>query len=136
MPRYVILEHDWPTPHWDVLFEAGTVLRAWRVAAEPRCGIPLPAERNFDHRLMYLDYEGPLTGNRGRVTRWDVGTFDWIEDGGGCVVVEVCGDRLQGRLELTPDSLEACPTASARGAAESTRPASPENDPGTTGRPR
>lgn len=102
MPRYVILEHDWPVPHWDVLLEAGAVLRAWRVAVEPRCGAALPAERNFDHRLMYLEYEGPISGNRGSVTRWDVGTFDWVEDGGDRVVVEVCGDRLQGRLELTP----------------------------------
>jgi hypothetical protein len=127
MPRYVILEHDWPAPHWDVLFEAGAVLRAWRVAVEPRCGFPVPAEPNFDHRLMYLDYEGPISGNRGRVTRWDAGTFEWIEDAVDRMVVEVKGRRLHGRLKLS--------FPPGRGAAESTRPASPANDPGMTGRP-
>ncbi len=104
MPRYVILEHDWPTPHWDVLLEAGAVLRAWRVMDEPRCGVALPAASNFNHRLLYLDYEGPLTGNRGSVTRWDAGTFDWIADSGGHVVIDLCGSRLRGRLELAVQS--------------------------------
>jgi hypothetical protein len=74
--RFAILAHDWPTPHWDLLLEAGPVLKAWRLLAEPNVGSTAPAEPNFDHRLLYLDYEGPLSGDRGRVTRWDAGTYD------------------------------------------------------------
>lgn len=76
MPRFVILEHDWPTPHWDLLFEAGPVLKAWRLLAEPTAGRTVPAEPNFDHRLLYLDYEGPVSNNRGTVHRHDSGTYD------------------------------------------------------------
>ncbi|MDB5310872.1 MAG: hypothetical protein JWO38_5074 [Gemmataceae bacterium] len=100
MPRYVILEHDWPVPHWDLLLEAGGVLRAWRVLAEPVIGMVLPAESNFDHRLLYLDYEGPVSGGRGNVSRWDAGTFDWVEDGPEQVAVELRGERLVGLIQL------------------------------------
>ena len=67
MPRFVILSHDWPTPHWDFLLESGPVLRAWRLLEEPAPNRDVPAEANFDHRLLYLDYEGPLSGDRGSV---------------------------------------------------------------------
>jgi hypothetical protein len=100
MPRYVILAHDWPEPHWDFLLEAGGVLRAWRLLGEPRSGATVPAEPNFDHRLLYLDYEGPVSGGRGNVTRWDAGTFEWFEDGQERVVVGLKGGRLCGRTEL------------------------------------
>ncbi|HJZ58253.1 MAG TPA: DNA polymerase ligase N-terminal domain-containing protein [Gemmataceae bacterium] len=100
MPRFVILEHDWPTTHWDFLLEAGAVLRSWRLLGEPAVGRDVPAEPNFDHRLLYLDYEGPLSGDRGRVRRWDAGTFDWVEDGPERVVVELNGGRLRCRAEL------------------------------------
>lgn len=76
MPRYVILEHDWPMRHWDLLLEAGAVLRAWRLLEEPRTGAAIAAEANADHRLMYLEYEGKLSGNRGTVRRWDAGTYE------------------------------------------------------------
>ena len=38
---------------------------------------PVDAEASFDHRLVYLDYEGPVSGDRGRVRRVDAGTFAW-----------------------------------------------------------
>jgi len=100
MPRFVILEHNWPERHWDFLLEAGNVLRAWRLLEEPRQGRTIPAEANFDHRTLYLDYEGPLTGNRGSVTRWDGGTFDWIEEEPDRIAVELAGVKLTGRVTL------------------------------------
>lgn len=103
MPRFVILEHDWPTPHWDVLLEAGPVLRAWRLAAEPAPGRAVPAEPNADHRPFYLDYEGPVSGGRGTVRRWDAGAFEWIGDGPDGVEVELYG-RLTGRFRIAAGS--------------------------------
>jgi hypothetical protein len=96
MPRFVILEHDWPSPHWDLLLEAGDVLRAWRLLAEPAPGVEVPAEPNADHRPLYLDYEGPVGGNRGAVRRWDAGTFEWVEQSAGRVAVSLHGTRLNG----------------------------------------
>jgi hypothetical protein len=96
MPRYVILEHDWPSLHWDLLLEAGPVLRAWRLLAELTPERDVPAEANADHRLLYLDYEGPVSGERGAVTRWDAGTFDWLVDTPDRVVIALQGGRLRG----------------------------------------
>lgn len=100
MPRFVVLEHDWPTRHWDLLLEAGPVLRAWRLLAEPGAAVAVPAEPNADHRLLYLDHEGPVPGGRGRVARWDAGTFDWLAEAAGRVAVVLRGGRLSGAFEV------------------------------------
>lgn len=101
MPRFVILEHDWPTLHWDFLLESGPVLRAWRLLAEPGLGRIVPAEPNADHRLLYLDYEGPIGGDRGQVRQWDRGQFNWIADGEH-VEIDLQGARLTGRCRIEP----------------------------------
>jgi len=98
MSRFAILAHDWPEPHFDLLLEAGPVLRAWRLRGEPGAAA-VPAEPNADHRLLYLDYEGPVSGGRGTVTRWDAGTFDMFVEG-AVAVLELHGTRLTGRFEL------------------------------------
>jgi len=100
MSRFVILEHDWPTLHWDFLLEAGPVLRSWRLLAEPGMGKEVPAEPNVEHRLFYLDFEGSLSGGRGSVRRWDIGTFDWVKDERDCIVIDLHGARLVGTCTI------------------------------------
>jgi len=78
------------------MLEAGAVLRTWRLTDRPRPGCAVAAEPTFDHRLHYLDYEGPIGGGRGTVARWDSGTFIWMVNAGGRVLVELRGARLQG----------------------------------------
>jgi hypothetical protein len=98
MLRFAILEHDWPTLHWDLLLEADAVLRAWRLLEDPGEGRAVPAEANFDHRLMYLEYEGPITGDRGNVTRWDAGEYDWVSN--EPPTINLRGGKLRGRFEI------------------------------------
>jgi len=100
MPRFVILEHDWPALHWDFLLETGPVLRAWRLLAEPCPGREVPAKPNADHRLLYLDYEGPVSGERGSVRRWDAGTFEWVTNGPERIEVALHGGKLAGRAVI------------------------------------
>lgn len=100
MPRFAILEHDWPATHWDFLLEAGPVLRAWRLLAEPAAGRVVPAEANADHRLLYLDYEGPVSGDRGTVRRWDAGTFDWLADTPERIEIVLRGTKITGRCAI------------------------------------
>jgi hypothetical protein len=100
MARFVILEHDHPVLHWDLMLEAGPALRTWRLGAPPAPGQAVDAEASVDHRLLYLDYEGPVPGNRGRVLRWDHGTFAWARQDEGEWAVELCGGRLRGLLRL------------------------------------
>ena len=105
MPRFVILRHELPSGHarslhWDLLLESGTVLRAWALASEPLTSSETMAEQLPDHRLMYLDYEGPISGDRGTVTRWDAGDYQLQVEGPDQVVVQLCGGRLRGMLSL------------------------------------
>jgi len=105
MPRYVILEHDWPTLHWDLLLEAGGVLRAWRLLGSPESVSPIPAEANFDHRKLYLDYEGPISDGRGSVKSWDAGMFKWIQQLENETSLELTGRKLRGQAILTHDGI-------------------------------
>jgi hypothetical protein len=100
MPRFAILDHDHPFRHWDFLIEAGAVLRAWRLLAEPEPNRPISTELLPDHRPHYLDYEGPISGDRGRVVRWDGGTFDWELDGADEVRVRLVGGHIVGVVTL------------------------------------
>ncbi len=100
MPRFVILAHDHPNLHWDLMLETNNVLATWRLAQPPHAGdidaIGLP-----DHRLMYLDYEGPVSGNRGNVQRWDVGTYiDEADSRPDLRSYFVEGARIRGHVKL------------------------------------
>ena len=70
MPRFVVLEHAWNGTHWDFLLEDGPALRAWALDAPIVRGQTQPARSLPDHRLVYLEYEGPISGDRGVVRRW------------------------------------------------------------------
>jgi DNA polymerase Ligase (LigD) len=103
MPRFVILEHDHPHLHWDLMLEVGDSLRTWRLPSPPQPGHVVPIEPIGDHRLAYLDYEGPVSANRGSVHRWDQGTFALVGDALRPLAVDLHGQRIQGRLELFED---------------------------------
>jgi len=100
MPRFVILEHDHPLLHWDLMLESGLALRSWRLDAPPQPGKAIAATAVFDHRLHYLDYEGPISGGRGRVVRWERGTFTGQVQGEQSILVHLEGERLRGVLRL------------------------------------
>jgi hypothetical protein len=100
MPRFVILEHDHPQLHWDFMLEIGPVLRTWRLAEAPRSSREILATAIHDHRPFYLDYEGALSGNRGRVVRWDAGTYDELTSAEDDLQVRLQGTRLNGIVKL------------------------------------
>jgi hypothetical protein len=100
--RYVILEHDHPVLHWDLMLEAGEVLQTWRLAAPPAPGVAIEAIALGDHRLAYLDYEGPVSGNRGFVKRWDIGKFTDTTDSSIDVRhLLLSGQRVSGEVQLS-----------------------------------
>jgi hypothetical protein len=100
MPRFAILAHDHPAPHWDLFLEAGPVLRSWRILSPFSPGGAVAAEPTADHRLLYLDYEGPVSGGRGTVTRLDSGSFSVDADSPDRLVVRLEGSRFVGTLTI------------------------------------
>jgi hypothetical protein len=80
--RYVVLHHsDINEPHYDLMIETapGSDLATWRVSHWPP-GVndaftPLPP-----HRKDYLEYEGAVSGNRGKVLRVASGIHQILEN--------------------------------------------------------
>ncbi len=100
MPRFVLLTHDHPVWHWDLMLEDNGLLRTWRLDDDPRSIVPLGATPLPDHRLLYLEYEGPVSNQRGTVTRWDRGDYEVIQETTDVFVVQLRGERIQGRAFL------------------------------------
>ena len=113
MQQYVILRHDHPELHWDLMLEEGAVLKTWRLPQPPEIdpasdetSLDLIAEALPDHRLVYLEYEGPVSGDRGEVSRWDWGTFTLLERSEDQLVALLTGEELAGRLTLKKQDSE------------------------------
>ena len=114
MPRFVILHHEMPLgderpSHWDFMLQWGDVLKTWALQEPPEAGKTTGATALDDHRAAYLDYEGPVSGGRGSVTRWDAGTYQLVRQSEEELVVTLAGARLSGRVTLArasdnPDS--------------------------------
>lgn len=107
MRQFVILRHDHPQLHWDLMLEEESVLKTWRLNEPPaidptsdESSIDLVAEALPDHRLVYLDYEGPVSGDRGEVLQWDRGTFSLLERSDDSIVALLTGEELAGRVTL------------------------------------
>ena len=64
---------------------------------EPIPGRSIAAEPLPDHRLVYLDYEGPISGNRGTVARWDAGEFELEFESPLVIVLTLIGGHLRGK---------------------------------------
>ncbi len=101
MPRFALLVHDSPRGlHYDFFLEDGDLLRTWALPRLPELGLDITCDALADHRPMYLDYEGPISGDRGTVARWDQGTYAvelWTDEG---IIVELTGSKIIGRIEL------------------------------------
>jgi hypothetical protein len=70
--RWVVLQHDViPDRHFDLMIESkpGGSLHTWRCPQNPVAQHMTMAVRIANHRQRYLDYEGEVSGNRGRVVR-------------------------------------------------------------------
>jgi len=89
--RFVVLHHTEATgDHYDLMIEMGNQLATWKLHDPPEHieSEAYDIHRLPDHRPRYLDYEGPISGDRGHVTR---------HDSGECVVHQ----RSDARWEVT-----------------------------------
>jgi hypothetical protein len=109
MPRFALARHDSPRGlHWDFFLEQDEQLRTWALDEPPQHGQEVPCTALGDHRLAYLDYEGPVSDDRGIVFRWDAGDYVTIEQTPTAWIVETRGQWLRGRvtLRVTDDAPE------------------------------
>ena len=104
--RFTVHQHDATRLHWDLRMENGDG-QLWSFAV-PR-GIPWDPGRNGlavhteDHPLEYLTFEGDIpdgTYGAGHMFVWDTGTFELLEEKDGKLMVDLHGERVQGRYAL------------------------------------
>lgn len=93
VPRFVLLEHQWNGVHWDFILEVepGGRLRTWAFDEPLVAGRDISARELPDHRPVYLDYEGAVSGGRGCVRRVAAGAYEplvWEPD---AVLVRLSG---------------------------------------------
>jgi hypothetical protein len=105
--RFVVLEHvRQEGVHWDLMLQLPDrkLLATWQIRMNPAQWrerlAPIPALQLPDHRLIYLDYQGKISGGRGVVTRVDDGFFELrlLEDGRMELVLR--GQKLHGLFIL------------------------------------
>ena len=98
--RYVALEHRRTgDTHCDLMLEHEGKLITWRLKGLDALVAKgeLRGERLPDHRLAYLDYEGPVSGGRGSVRRLAHGSITEMNCSARRICVTLDGD-LAGRL--------------------------------------
>ena len=84
MLDFVILQHDFAddsdrTDHWDLMLRDGDELLTWAIEQNPLETKRAVGKRLPNHRLRYLNYEGPISDDRGTVQRIAVGKFRWLD---------------------------------------------------------
>jgi len=103
--RFVILRHvDREGTHFDLMIEYKDVLWTWKFSEWPD-GVGEKShigQRIADHRPIYLEYEGPISGDRGMVTRVDWGDCIIEQESHDGYLVRFSGTIFTGRFSLTP----------------------------------
>lgn len=102
---FVILEHfrrDAVTPdHWDLMFgDPAGPLATWSLTRPPNVPGQHAARRLAPHRTVYLRYEGPISGDRGWIRRWDRGRCEILAETPNLVRLFLHGERWGGMLTL------------------------------------
>lgn len=112
--RFVILHHQ-PDPrehspsatnqfpeHWDFMVEQAETLATWQLQSNPTTNptATINAKRIADHRRAYLEYEGPISQNRGQVQRIESGTCAVLESSTSRWILDLQGQHLNGKHEL------------------------------------
>ena len=82
------------------MLEYGDHLATWELPEALEVGARLDVVPLANHRLAYLDYEGPLTEQRGTVSRYEWGSYKTVLDDALQQVVVLHGQTLEGRLTI------------------------------------
>jgi hypothetical protein len=68
-------------------------------------------ERLGDHRIEYLEIEGPIGGNRGEVRRIVAGEYENVREAGAVWNVRIMAGAMRGEILLSDSSMEFEPAA-------------------------
>lgn len=101
--RYVVLFHRQQAgDHFDLMIENGETLATWKMEqpSENATAEGISCRRLGGHRREYLEYEGPISGERGSVTRHDEGQCEFEKQDESVWCGRFDGKKLSWRFEL------------------------------------
>ena len=102
--EFVILVHSGYGPiHYDLMLRRNDTLVTWQIPYPPETFVenkPVGTRKILDHRLAYLDHEGPISKARGSVVRADKGSYEVIAMTETYWCVRLHGKKINGRFEL------------------------------------
>jgi len=103
--KYVIQKHNARHLHYDLRLERDGVLKSWAVPKEPslKKGIKRLAVQVEDHSVEYAGFEGTIPEGEygaGTVEIWDNGTYGSEKWEDNEIIIQVDGERLNGRYCL------------------------------------
>jgi hypothetical protein len=107
--RFVVLRHEQHSGvHFDLMIDRGDSLATWQCPAPPETATnaDMQCRRIGEHRRAYLEYEGPISGDRGSVTRHDQGFCRIVSWTGDACDLEFRGQRLNGRFRLQRETAD------------------------------
>ena len=111
---FVLLRHQTSEGvHWDLMLDTGPSLATWQLDEDPSAQLGKPDAEGItarplpEHRRDYLEYEGPVSRNRGDVARADRGTYTSLAKEAAAWTFTLAGQRLSGRFRLSADQSEA-----------------------------
>ncbi len=106
--RFAVLKHVRQTDiHWDLLLQLPDrpLLATWQIRVAPAAWNSqfeaIPAIAIPDHRLIYLDFQGEIPGDRGHVTHVDGGVLKLQRAEENFINGYLQGHNLNGPLALT-----------------------------------
>ncbi len=103
MRRFVVQAHTRNhQTHYDLMLESGDTLKTWQMDSPPD-QIPQTTIKIQDHRLIYLEYEGEISNNRGSVKIWDKGEISILEESDTAWSIAMEGTLLKGTYRLMTD---------------------------------
>jgi hypothetical protein len=86
--------------HFDLMLEKNGLLTTFELFQLPIPGERFPVRRLPEHRIDYLDYEGPISGDRGHVTQWTAGHYLTAIESENKWILELYSPRLSARIVL------------------------------------
>ena len=105
--RFAVLKHVRETDiHWDLLLQLPDrpLLATWQIRLDPvrweHENGPIPALELPDHRLVYLDFQGDISGGRGHVSHIDGGKIEIARGEKNIITCFLRGQLLHGSTSL------------------------------------
>ncbi len=102
---YSIQKHDASNLHYDLRLEKDGVLKSWAIPKGPSDD---PSDKRLaieteDHPLDYADFEGEIEEGKygaGKVVLWDEGTYEIIVWEENKIIIDINGEKLDGKYVL------------------------------------